>query len=269
MNIIDNFVKKYENRSINTVKNYRSQLNQYFNYLKVDPDTYFDNGHDYKQDIRKYWDNKIKHRPPLVRTYILSVINSFLRRMGSIDIEKDTPYFWQELKDEVKGKRAITEDHVPSSDELKKILIHANAMEKAIFLIASSSGMRIGEIIQLTEDDIKTNENPCRIHIPGNITKNGEMRDTFVTNEAKEAYLQWMNVRKDYLCHIEGKLNFPQVKGKYRRDKDDPRVFPITYVTCSLRWNKLLKNAKIIDKETKKGYDKNTGRIKLHIHCLR
>jgi integrase len=272
MDIIDKFVNRYKKRSINTVKNYRSQLKQYFDYLDINPNTYFNNNRDYQQDITRYWENKIIDRPPLVRSFILSCLKMFLMRNG-VEFKS---IFWSDLKEQAKGRKAISEDEVPTNEQLKKILLHANAMEKALFLIAASSGMRIGEILQLTWDDVKIGEKPVRIHILGEYTKSGDPRDTFITNETKEALLQWKNVRKEYLMGIDGKLNFKKVKAKYNRDPNDLRIFPITYVTASLRWNKLLEKARVIDKKTetgerktKKGIDKKTNRIKMHIHCLR
>ena len=78
-------------------------------------------------------------------------------------------------------------ESVPTNNQLKKILSHGKAIERALFLIASSSGIRIDTLLQLEPSDIDMNNSPVKITIPGRITKSGNPRISFMSDEAKTA----------------------------------------------------------------------------------
>lgn len=63
---------------------------------------------------------------------------------------------------------------------------------RTVFLIATASGMRIGEIVVLKLSDIDFSDNPTKITIRAETTKTREERETFLTFEATQ-------VVKDYL----------------------------------------------------------------------
>jgi len=261
MNPIETFVKIYEKRSINTVKNYRSILKQYFNVIKKDPENYFTTKDQdaFKHDIEFYYDS-ISARPPKTRDTRLFCLKSFFLR-NSIDIPS---LFFKQLRESIKERGAISEDRVPKTEELKRILSHATIRERSWVLLALSSGMRIGEIIAITKDDLHLNEKTPYVLIPGNITKSGERRFTFLTNEAKESVLEWLEVRDEYLRKLTGKNNLIQAKPTTRyHNPKDTRVFPFSYCVMQRAWNTLLKKTHL-DQE-----DKRTERKHLHVHVLR
>jgi len=58
----------------------------------------------------------------------------------------------------------------------------------------ASSGMRIGEALQLELDDLNLNSYPAKIYIRGEYTKSGNPRIAFIFSEAKEAVEEWLKI---------------------------------------------------------------------------
>ena len=244
---------------INTIKQYRSRLVIYFNFLGCDPDEYIKDGRDYQADIKKYWKTLVKE-PPGTRKGSLIAIKNFLMHYN---IEFKDKY-WRELRRQGKGKRPVTQDIVPTNQQLRQILMHGTIRSKALFMICATSGARIDEVLHLTFDDIDLESTPSVITIPSNITKSGDARTTFITNETKKILLEWKKERKNYLKSIIGKCNFPDaLESGYKVDLNDPRIFPFHYHTSMKLWHSLIKKAGYIER------DKITKRYKMHIHCLR
>lgn len=258
---MEEFIKKYEKRSKYTVRNYRGCLTQFYDAIKKNPDTYFDKITDdeIKKDVIKYLETITDKAPRTVDSRVYCLKSFFIRNKRKIE-----PIFWKDLLEDREEKGSISEDHIPTTDELKKMLTHAAVRERAWILLAATSGMRIGEIAQLIEDNLHLDEEPPRIFIPAKITKAKTKRFTFITNEAADAIKEWLEVKRDYLCKINGKNNFKSVPGSRRfHDVDTDLVFPFKYDAFKKAWHKLLKKTKLNQ------IDKRTKRHKLHIHCLR
>lgn len=255
MNTIDEFLNNYPSKKTN--KAYKTVLNGYFRIIKANPNTYFDRKREYEKDIEKYWQHLIKEkRPPLSIKQKLMVVKTFLDEYEVI-IPKKT---WKKFRRKTKGTRAATMDSVPTNNQLKKILSHGKAMERALFLIASSSGIRIDTLLQLESSDIYMDNFPAKITIPGRITKSGNPRISFMSNEAKAALEEFMKVRDEYLTTaVARSKNKPHII----KSSNDPTIFPCSYYTARVKWNRMI---------TKAGYgekDKTTDRYKMHIHTLR
>ncbi len=75
---------------------------------------------------------------------------------------------------------------------LIKLLRHLDSKLETAVLVATSSGMRVGEIAGLMLSDIEFNHDPVKINIRAETSKSREDRETYLTNEASEAL-------KDYL----------------------------------------------------------------------
>ena len=259
MGKIEQFVKRYEKRSHHTMNNYRYILQSYFKTIQQQPNTYFTkrNETQIKQDITRYWDT-ISEQAPKSRDLKLACIKSFLI-WNEIEIKTR---FYKELRESIKEKGALTEDYVPKTIDLQKMIQHANIRERAWILLASSSGMRIGEILKLEQNMLHLDQDPPYIQLPGRITKNGKKRFTFCTPEARDAIIEWLQVRTTYLQKINGKNNLPHAKKVYH-DPEDRRIFPFQYYPISCKFNQL---TDIIKKGKK---DERTKRAAFHIHCLR
>jgi hypothetical protein len=95
---------------------YRSHMNNFFAYLKADPQTYFDNYRDYNQDVLDYAYNVMKNKPPKTQQAELSIMKGFFTHYDS----SLKPSIWDTIRkrNHIKN-RAITEDFVPTNEDLK------------------------------------------------------------------------------------------------------------------------------------------------------
>ena len=80
---------------------------------------------------------------------------------------------------------------------LVKLLRNLDAKSSTAVLVATASGMRVGEIAGLKLSDIEFNRDPVKINIRAETSKTREDRETYLTNEASEAL-------KDYLTRYFG-----------------------------------------------------------------
>ena len=260
MDKIEKFLQDYTAKQ--TIVSYRSQLNNYFKAIDVkDVNKYFDSDRDYKADVETFW-RSIKGKPPLSIKTAISIVKNFLEYYDVVIPNK----IWKSLKRKIRGSMAWTIDKAPSNQILKQILIRGGVREKAMFLICSSSGMRIDEVMSLTPEDIDMKSNPTMITISASHTKSGNPRYCFISNEATEYLEEWYKERDDYLrTAVERSKNKTHQNGRpiFVKSMDDTRIFPYTYHTARLSWLRLLKKAGYDQK------DKTTGVYIYHIHTLR
>ena len=111
---------------------------------------------------------------------------------------------------------------------LVKLLRNLDAKSSTAVLVATASGMRVGEIAGLKLSDIEFNRDPVKINIRAETSKTREDRETYLTNEASEAL-------RDYLTRYFGwkedssnsKLQTLRIFGrtsKFRIDKETSRL---------------------------------------------
>lgn len=273
--VVINFLKKL--RTQGTRYTYKSQIKKYFLFLNTNPDDYINNKKtckEYKDDIENfaiYLRDDLKLSPN-GQGGSLTCVKVFLRR-NDIEINRG---FWDDLWNGIVSKRrTVTRDKIPTQKELKRILQHSELKGRALFLMMSSSGMRIGEAVKITKDDVDFKTNPVKIVMPAEITKT-KIRDvtTFISNEARDAIIEWcvtksrhiddngeehlMTPRDYYIKTAIAKCNIPN-----RKPVDDDRIFPFSSVNARRIWNRLIRDAGLNDR------DKNSGYHKIHPHTLR
>ena len=125
-------------------------------------------------------------------------------------------------------------------------------------MLLSSSGMRIGETLQLELDDINLEVVPTTIKILGKYTKTGSSRYSFISQEATEALKEWLKIREESLITLVHRSNIN------RREKiNNQRIFPFEHSTARFMWNEALRKAKLDHR------DKTTRRMIFHPHVLR
>jgi integrase len=251
--------------SKSTIATYKTSIKKFLRHIYQNSFTnvedaverYFSEGRDYKEDVRSFFASIKEHPPKSVWTW-LSAVRTLLIENG-IDTELR---FWRSLRRRTKGTRAVTEDTVPTKEELKKLFTHMGAKGKAFFQMLVSSGMRIGEAIQLQLEDIDLVEDkdldkkPTTIHIRGEYTKSGNNRIAFMSKEATKAMRQWENIRG-------ASLRTAIARSRGRKSKDDNRMFPFEIGNMYAVWNGAL------DKAQLNKVDKTTNRRKMHPHVLR
>ena len=257
MNKIDEFLLNFQAKRTKQV--YKSHLTEFFRSINSDPNTYFSRNKtnkDYENDVRTFWLG-LNGKAPLTIRNTVSVLKIFLIHN---DIELKIK-FWKDISKRTKGNRAIMIDTVPTNIQLKQILTHADTLGRSLFLILSSSGMRIGEACQITLNDIDLQSSPAKITIQGDYTKTGNSRIVFISNESKTALNEWLKIRQEYLNdlakHVKERFTH------YEISTDDNRVFPFNTAVSRVRWNDLIKKTGFNEKDLK------TGRYKMHVHTLR
>lgn len=255
MDKITQFIMHYEK---STQATYRSYLKTYFDTIKVkNPDKYIEKStEEIEKDIFDFV-QKQRGKPPKTIITNLATIKSFLIEY-KIYLE---PRTWKRINKRIKGRRAITPDTVPDNHALKQILQHAPLKHKALFLTLATSGMRIGECLQLTTKDIDLEYKPPKIEIPASITKTGNPRITFITTETKEILAQWINKERAKYIKTSLKRGF---RG-YKKLANNNRIFPFSTETARNMWITVITKAEL-NQQVK---ITNRFRYKTHIHCLR
>jgi integrase len=150
MDTIDSFLSPYTAAS--TINIYRAVLRNYFNIIASDPNTYFTPIHtneEYQRDVTTYF-TSINNRPPNTIASYTAIVKTFLIDNG---VELPTR-FYKNLRRKVSGSGSITEDEVPTPDQLKRIIMQMTISSKTYFLMLVSSGCRGGELLSLKLGDI-------------------------------------------------------------------------------------------------------------------
>ena len=240
--------------SEHTIHNYINALRKYFRFIGTSDDDYFKTKRNYEDDARRFFVS-IKDNPPKSIRLRLSIIKTFLSE-NNIELSDK---FWRGIRRKIPKNRALTMDEVPSNDELRSILTHMGARGKAIFLMLSSSGMRIGESVGVTLSDIHLDENPPRVDVRAPIAKGGGSRIAFISSEAKEAIGEWLKIRDNSIACAVGRSS----NRGHDKSADDNRLFPYDRGTLSFIWNTALGKAGLDSR------DVTTNWHKFHIHTLR
>lgn len=121
----------------------------------------------------------------------LSVNKGYLRHMG-IKIDSD------DLKQLVKVPKVVKIREMPLDKEIiLRLLRNAKPKLQLTILVAVSTGMRIGEIVQLKISDIDFAQTPVKVYLRADTTKTRQARETFLTTESA-------NALKDYLKRYHG-----------------------------------------------------------------
>ena len=97
----------------------------------------------------------------------------------------------------------VHEDALPSKDDLQNILKYANVRTKAIVLFLLSSGLRVGELINLKLKDLKLEKDPVLVRVRGLTAKERKSRITFISREARKFLLEYLEKRKKLGHKIE------------------------------------------------------------------
>jgi integrase len=144
-----------------------------------------------------------------------------------------------------------------------EILAHGDVRFRAFVLVLSSSGIRLGEALNLkwsnltVPDRLKYPEKPASLFIED--SKTGFSRKTFISREAEDALDEWRKVIPQYREKAEKKaLNL----GKISNHHTDS-IFPVSLTVIYEIWDNTLSDAGLMKK------DDRTGRTRLNIHRLR
>lgn len=243
---------------------YLSYLKRYFKEIKQIPEEHI------KKDLKQIENDLItfirnekqKDVPPQTIHTIKASITKFLL-FNDIELSAKAK---DQIKYMTKGTSTLTLKETPTPKQLREILQHGETKARAMFLMASSSGMRIGEILKLTPNNIDRDHQPTKIMIGGKHTKTGSSRITFISDEATETLKAWLKERDNWLnkkATAKPKHIIYNRKSTTIKLTDENRIFPMGYTNARQIWERLI---------IKSGYnqkDPDTDRYKYTIHSLR
>lgn len=206
------------------------------------------------RDLKGFKDHMFDlKRPPHSISQNITCVRIWLEHYDHILTSKEL----RDLKKYMPRQRnGVTREDEITPDIIRLILAHSNPKVKAMVLLLLSSGIRIGELVKLTPEDIDFNKNT--IYISDLISKTGETRITFFTDEAKEALKFYLKDREECIVRAEDRAG--RLGKKYTR-KDE--VFPFTTGNMRGVFNTALDNSGL------KKTDRRTGRNTIHPHGLR
>lgn len=220
--------------------------------LEPSCDKYFLEKRDYEADIKGFFVSVKDKLAPKTVYIFLAIVKTFLV-MNKVQLDAS---FWKLLNSKIEN-HAISEETVPSKEQLRQILTHMDSKGRALYLTLISSGMRINEALSLELSDVNFDTTPTRINIRSQSTKGGLKRITFISSEATVALKEWLKIRDEFL-----KTAVSQSKPN-SKSLNDKCVFPF----CDIAARNILQNA--LYKSRLNGVDSTTKRSKIHPHVFR
>ncbi len=272
-----------------TKATYRSYINMYFKILGVkNPDKYFTKNGDYTADIWKVA-KEIENLPPRTQQCFVSSVKRFLER-NDVEIKHRE---WEDIssRNELKRVYSLTDDIIPTSNQLKRLLHLSTPKIKTLVLFLATTGCRLNEALSITWKDIDMDKR--MVKLSPEITKTTRKRFTFFTEETKEVLDAWQKERHRFIIHSMKKSVF--VRNQLAKDgfeikrkndkwvihKDgkpverekvaalEQRVFPFSSQTATSSWNALLEKAGDPFNQKDDNPRLKYPRYRYHIHCLR
>lgn len=156
--------------------------------------------------------SKSNHKPSSIKGCVAGV-KGFFRHHG-VKVHND------DLRQVVRMPKSVRISKMPITKEiLVRLLRNCNARLQVVILIAVSSGMRIGEIVQLRTSDFDFDSNPVKIRVRAEIAKGKQARETFLSAEASSALLDFLkktygwdrNNNQDRLVFVKSNDTKPNV----------------------------------------------------------
>jgi len=270
---IEDFLSLYSKE--NTRRGYRTSLRHFFDVVyrneRVNDDSHYETlAERYIQELEKksrklendmlLFAAALSKNAPITARARIAAVKEFMLRNG-YDF---SPVLVRDMRREIPKGYAQTEEEEMDRSTLKKILQHCDIRARALFLVLVSSGMRIGELLQVTLTDIDLNKKPAQIRIRKEYTKTRTARTAFISEEAAEAVQAWLKIRTAHMASAENRNAGLVAHGlSAPKKKNDNRLFPYEYGTIDKVWDAALKKAELFS------IDDITGRKTLHIHMLR
>jgi len=258
----------------NTKVYYRLCLDKYFKAIDKTPNDYFKNkkkkNKQYENDLKKFVVSINQLSPVTQKNYISVVKNFFIDN----DVEFSTKFWRREVRNKIEDGGALTLDRAPTTDELKKILSYGDLKDRALFTFLATSGMRIGECVQIQLSDLDLTHDPGKVNIRSTYVKGKKKpRWTFISDECKNLLRSWLEVReyndngvKRKESERERYLRITTAKIKSCRPNKttvDTHVFPFGDCEARTSWYRLIHKAGLTKKSSE------TDRYELHVHALR
>ena len=204
--------------------------------------------------------DKSGYKPASI-TMWLGAVKGYLRHCG-------VKIYSEDLKGIVRIPKQTRTRDTPLTKELLVKLLHAIPLRlQCVVLAAVSSGMRIGEIVQLRLSDIDFETKPTTLNIRAETTKTKESRTTFITEEATSClkqylarYFGWKDGEKN--INLQNTLIFYRTCSTKDLDQE-----PKSYLIIEGKFQRMLTDH---IKKIPELYMKNeNGRKVIHFHAFR
>jgi len=231
--------------------------------LETFADKYFVEGRDYEQDLINFSNDCQKNFAPTTGSYYVTAVREFYI-FNDIELTKKQE---RNLKNKIVRGGPISDEEDLTKEMVRVLLNAADLKLKTLIMFMIASGVRLGEAITLTLNDIKIDKDNEYAIISlkgkrksGTGTKNVHSRTTFINKEAVELLNQWLQVREKYLKYIIGRS-----RGRFavKTPRSDNRVFPFGKNNAENIIKTALKKAGLFSK------DEDTGRATIHYHLFR
>ena len=219
-------------------------------------DKYFIEGRDYEKDLILFSNHcSVNNAPTTGRLYV-SIVREFLS-FNNVDLTRKQE---RNVKKKIPRGGMISEEEELTKETIRKLLNASNLALKTLVLVLLTSGMRIGELLDLRLGDIKIVDRKYGVvSLRGTHTKNSHSRTTFINKEAAEILLQWLEKRSEYIESMSKKSN-----GRWTtKDIDDGRIFPFSDANAGQMLRTALKKASLFR------VDRDTKRSTIHFHLFR
>ncbi|MDE2521587.1 MAG: site-specific integrase [Methanocorpusculum sp.] len=210
---------------------------------------YLQSERDFFGDLRDYIDQMI-HSGLAPKT--ISVHFSYIRHWLSWNGVSFDPVQSSLLFGKLPRAVAIHDEDFLDREKISSILAHSDVLMRAVVLVLSSSGMRVGECLAIRPEQIQGKE----IHMRAEQMKAGKPHVYFVSEEAVSALSEWDKMKDEYMRRAGVKTR----KCLGRDVAYLQGVFPFQYQTIRLKFENALKRADLFEKDTAV----NRSRITLH-----
>ncbi|HJK50248.1 MAG TPA: site-specific integrase [Methanocorpusculum sp.] len=217
--------------------------------------TYLNSGVDVRRDLIQF--------PLLVRGQLAPM--TIHQYMGATEQYLADAHGIELTRQEKRLRKRAEPDNIPitanaalTREMIAEVLRHADERLQAEILIAVSSGLRIGEIVNLQRDDVNYDSDPVEITVRRENAKNGICRTSYLSSEAVAALRAYNRVRENR--HISG-------RGMTLKKWDDLVNSSLLFPFCREGEGRRLRDAVI-----RSGLglpDPKTRRMNIHFHLFR
>jgi integrase len=145
-----------------------------------------------------------------------------------------------------------------------------NLRMQVLTMLLVSSGVRVGEALQIKVENLNFEANPPRINLPAEITKTGVERDVYLTREMVQILKNWIQYKYRDRTIVK-RLNGKPVKQEYVKpaniDEFDLNNYRSLYDAFRSEFTKLVNE--IFIKKNNLGKKFANGRNSISFHSLR
>jgi len=212
------------------------------------------------QDFVIYLD-KAGKKPSSIKIWVMGA-KGFLKYCG-------IKLYNEDFKMAVKLPKRVLQREEPLTKEIiLRLLNNVSAKLRTIILVATASGMRIGEILQLKLSDIDFDSKPTRIKIRAETTKTREARETFLTAEATNSLKDYLTRYFDWKENVPNNLQDLIIFGRTSKSRKslNKRKTTLQKSNSSVLTNSMKRHLENIPELSKLN---ENGRLMVHFHAFR